>query len=297
MVSLERLSSRRVDYVKIIISGTPSEVLTTVERYSASLDGLGEPVHGRAKGKPFKVYPTFGSDPQTWYKAFECWGTAADTFARSLKAHEWAKVTRVDYREEIPTPPLSLSELEKRAHLACQGGTRITRDVSRLRSRRDGRDGGGQLLGVGSHKSDSRLTVYLRGRAEWATEAQLSGEIIKQIISQALYHHGIEPFPPVYDAIVPLLQSKLGAMVLQRLSLPIEVLRGGETLSPQEELADLFSFEPTRFKVEVLRILDECGAEAVVDWVNEWYAADPPPDGGFTVVRREDARQNGIEIR
>jgi len=291
METPERLLSRRIDYVKVIISGTPSEVFSTTSRYENVLQPFGVKVHGKANGKPYKLYPTHGSNPQTWYKAFECWGEGADALARSLKAHEWANVTRVDWREEIPPPPLSLAELEKRAHLACQGGIRITRDVSRLRSRRDGRDGGGQLLGVGSHKSDSRLTVYVRGTAEWATEAQLSGKTTQQLIAQALHAHGIEPFPPVYDALVPILRAKLGALILQRLAMPIEVLRGGERLSPQEELTNLFDTEPTYHRKDLNNILTECGPEAVVDWINLWFE-----DTGYRVILEEPGKTFGRQI-
>jgi hypothetical protein len=284
MADFERVLSRRCDYLKISVLAPPSACLSIIERYKSICDGHSAQVYGRTSSTLFKAYPGAGSTPTAWHKYFECWGTAADALAQALQPVEWHAVSRVDWREEIPTPPLSLKAMETRAHLACQGGIRITTDVSRARSRKFGRDGGGQLLGIGSHKSDSRLTVYIRGDAEWAVEAQLSGKVLQGIMSSVFMEHSIEPFPSIYSLIEKYMSAKLRAMVLQRLALPFKVLSSEEPMSPQEELVDLFDQEPTHHHQDINRILEACGPEAVVDWINMWYE-----DTGYRVVIQHTA--------
>jgi len=278
MAAFERVLSRRCDYLKISILAAPSTCLAIIARYETVCKGHRAEVYGRTSETLFKSYPGAGSTPTAWHKYFECWGTAADALAKALLPIEWHSVSRVDWREEIPTPPLSLDQLKARATLACQGGVRITTDVSRARSRKFGRDGGGQLLGIGSHKSDTRLTVYIRGDAEWACEAQVSGVVLQGIMSTIFHEHSLEPFPPIYDLLVKHMSAKLRAMVLQRLALPFSVLSSEEPMSPQEELINLFDEEPTHFHQDINLILNTCGPEAVVDWINLWYK-----DAGYEV--------------
>lgn len=267
----ERVFNRRVDYLRVAISGEPAAVLATCADYARLCGSYPTAVHGRSTGKSFKEYPGQSKNTHTWVKIFETWGDAADVLAHHLSAEAWRGVTRMDWREEVDTPPLSLRELEDRAHRFCQGALRITRDVSRLRSRRNGRDGGGELLGVGSHASDTRLTVYKRGTAEYAVEAQLSGKQLTALIAQGFFEHSQEPYPDMYDLMKKIASRKLRELVQLRLSMPFDVLASKEGFDNQAEMLSLLDLPAPTYKEQTLQLLDNVPRETIERWIAEYY--------------------------
>jgi len=267
----KRVYNRRVDYLRIVIKGTPDAVTAERERFARLCEGYPTIVHGRSNGVPFKTYPLRSPSPYEWTSVFEAWGRASDEMAKVLTAHEWHAVTRCDWREEVPYPPLSLRELEDRARAACQGGIRITTDDSRVRHRRNGRDGGGQLLGIGSHASDTRLTLYKRGDAEWAVEAQLSGKQLAAVISTAAHEASQEPHPTMYSVMQKVMFKKLRDLVQQRLAMPYEVLAGIEGLQNTAAIKSLLDLDDRDVKAEVFALCATAGKEATLEAIYQYW--------------------------
>lgn len=267
----ERVFDRRLDYIRYTIKGSPSEVLLERERFEGLCTSFVTAVHGRQNGKSFKTYPKHNKDPHIWETVFEAWGRAADEMAKELEAKDWINVSRVDWREEIDTPPLSLSELEQRAKMVNDTGRRITRDDSRVRSRRNGRDGGGVLLGVGSHASDTRLTIYKRGDAEYAVEAQLSGKQLQALVQQAFLEHSQEPFPDMYTLMRRISKEKLHTLVQQRFAMPFDVLSSKVGMDNQLEIESLLGLKTTRLKSIVFSVCHQVDKDTALLWVQEYY--------------------------
>lgn len=262
---------RRFDYVRITIFGTPSEVINQVGEWTVTYESFGSPVHGRAKGKQTKSYNAMGSDATLWYKTFECWGEAADAFAHALPQALWAQVTRCDWREEIPTPPLSLDQMKVRAKRYCPSGMRVTTDESRLRSRRNGRDGGGELLGIGSHASDTRLTVYKRGWAEWAVEAQISGKQLSAIVAEARHEHSQDPHEPMYNIMQKVMFRKLRTLVQQRLAMPFEELAGREGVENTTAIQSCLTLDDGALREEVYALMETAGRARTLKIMYDYY--------------------------
>lgn len=267
----KRVYQRRVDYIRIVITGSPDEVLATRARYESVAVCYPTVVYGRAAGVPFKSYPLRSPTPQIWCSVFETWGRAADEVAQVFTAHEWHAVTRCDWREEIPAPPLSLREMEDRARAACQGGIRITTDDSRIRHRRNGRDGGGKLLGVGSHASDTRLTVYKRGHAEWAVEGQISGKMLVPLINAAAHEASQEPFPTMYSVMQKVMFRKLRDLVQQRLAMPFEALAGREGYENTRAIENLLDLDDRDVKAQVFALCETVGEEATLEGIYQYW--------------------------
>lgn len=267
----QRTFSRRIDYVRITIFGPPSAVLGQVGEWEAEYASFGAPVHGRPKGKQTKSYNAMGSDATIWYKTFEVWGEAADAFARNLPQALWTQVTRCDWREEIPTPPLSLDEMKVRAKKYCPSGMRVTTDESRLRSRRNGRDGGGELLGIGSHASDTRLTVYKRGWAEWAVEAQVSGKQLAAIVAEARHEHSQEPHEPMYSIMQKVMFRKLRTLVQQRLAMPFEELASMEGVENTTAIQAVLDLSDDALREEVIALCETAGRERTLRIMYDYY--------------------------
>lgn len=257
----------RVDYLTIYAYGSPSQVRSLLSRWSREVASNTPPDRRGKTGVAYKSYPSHRTTSETVVEKFECWGKGADALAKTLSPVEWACVERCDYRVEFTQPPCDLRELEDKAHQACQGGTRITRDISRPRARRGGRDGGGELLAVGSHASDTRLTVYKRGREDWATEAQTSGKIFQGLLAFAGHLYSSQEVPTMYEAVVTVMSEKLHSLVHQRLGIPFAVLVGAEeyvaTQPMDEEVEQDFGYWEHSFKVALSHLPLEYAAKYV----------------------------------
>lgn len=62
-------------------------------------------------------------------------------------------------------------------------GYNITMHDGKLRQKTDKRDAGGTSLGIGSHKSDLRVSLYGRGNEAVCVEYQISGDMLRRVLA------------------------------------------------------------------------------------------------------------------
>lgn len=62
-------------------------------------------------------------------------------------------------------------------------GYNITMHDGKLRQKTDKRDAGGVSLGIGSHKSDLRVSIYGRGNENVCVEYQCSGDMLRRVLA------------------------------------------------------------------------------------------------------------------
>ncbi len=64
-------------------------------------------------------------------------------------------------------------------------GYNLTMHDGKLRQKTDKRDAGGTSLGIGSHKSDLRVSIYGRGNENVCIEYQMSGDMLRRVLMDA----------------------------------------------------------------------------------------------------------------
>lgn len=113
---------------------------------------------------------------------FEAWGVASGAVV-NLDWDMWAKdLVRMDVRGEQDVTKGGVDRVYQHLSHNKKGARNIQLFSSKVRSKRSGRDTGGYGIAIGSHKSDVRITIYVRGNAAGAMEFQFSGKKLAQLI-------------------------------------------------------------------------------------------------------------------
>lgn len=121
---------------------------------------------------------------------FEAWGVNSAA-VYNLDWDTWGKdLVRMDVRGEQDVTKAGVDRLYQHLSHNKKGARNIQLFSSKVRSKRSGRDTGGYGIAIGSHKSDVRITVYVRGNAIGAMEFQFSGKKLADLINveHSLHH-------------------------------------------------------------------------------------------------------------
>jgi hypothetical protein len=106
---------------------------------------------------------------------FEAWGPACIN-AHLLDFATWGPhLDRLDVRVDTEVTRNGVDRLYDYIKSNKHGNRNVTLYDSKPRSKRSGRDSGGFGIALGSHKSDLRITWYVRGTAQGAMEFQCAG--------------------------------------------------------------------------------------------------------------------------
>lgn len=283
--------SFRVDYLKIWLSGTPSAVISEKVWLAEVLQSEGN-TNGYG-AKPFKSTPSYKATTEVWVEMFECWGPQCDKLARLLTPAQWAGVSRVDYREEIDEPPVSLLRLEQMTRDVSQGGLSVNRYTSRPRTKRGGRDAGGEGIGLGAHSSDRRVTVYKRGRDPWAVELQVSGKMALAAIAEARRRFDSQDVHDFYLAVVLVLSDQLAQQFLKRTGLPYAVFTGEEPYASTDALVAVPGGMKRLARDMLADVTDELGLRQTMFTLCEIYDAESVAQLAILAVDDELAQASG----
>lgn len=179
------LNNQRVDYLRIKLKGDTAAIMRMKKEFEDYVWRYAEP-----RNATLTSLMAFGStyDPMAkeWLNTFETWGLCADHVFDLMPDYYVSQITRVDIRREsneLTVPLHSLDELVRRN--AGNKRSTITRLTSPIRTKKNGRDAGGDGVYVGSRDSDRRVAVYRRGNEPWAIEAQFSKAMPEQLRQQA----------------------------------------------------------------------------------------------------------------
>lgn len=177
MLGTEERYGFRVDYVKCAIPLHAEAAVPLKNRWYEVFQQEEATGHGTHSCNVVSVKSA--SDGRYLY-VFEAWGEAC-MHVDELAFEAWAPyLNRIDIRMEQEVTDEGLDALY--THLQAYNPTRrnVNRMASRLRSKRGGRDSGGNSVSLGSHKSDFRFSAYKRGDNKGAVEYQISGEFLNK---------------------------------------------------------------------------------------------------------------------
>lgn len=164
--------SERIDYLRVAFRGDAPSVFEWKQGWTNVMEGFCLP-----RGDTFKKWCDFtkfyDAAQAGWVDSFECWGVAADYAFDNLRPAERPCVTRLDYRVEVEKPHVGISTVY---HLVDRNKGKSRRTVTRIsspaRTKKGGRDAGGDFLAVGSRESERRSSYYRRTGEPWALEVQ-----------------------------------------------------------------------------------------------------------------------------
>lgn len=177
--------STRIDYVKIAFTGDVSNAINWKNRMFRYVDAFCEP-----RGVQVATFCTsdryYDNHANVWVDYFEVWGEAADAFFNDLLPGDFGSIMRIDYRTQFDAPAISMLDLERIITNNKKGSRKtITRINSPIRTKKKGRDAGGDFLAVGSRGSDRRTAIYKRGNEPWAVEVQFGKKMPRLILQEA----------------------------------------------------------------------------------------------------------------
>lgn len=145
----------------------------------------------------------------------EWYGLASDCVAKLLPQHLLSQASRVDYRQEHePVTEASIEAFGRYVRMNQKGNRNVSTFSSRPRAKRDGRSAGGIGVALGSHKSDTRLSVYKRKDERGAIEIQYSGKALDDAKTDAAKMMRVDKCT-WYEAISVILCNRLDVQAKQ----------------------------------------------------------------------------------
>lgn len=169
-------ASHRPDYVKFVLRA-PLDLCEQYKLRFIEIIASGDEYDGPDSG--YHVKPVCRHKDGNWTYAYEMYGPLAQV-VRYFDWKSWSPLLqRFDVRIEHDLSIEGVRALREHLEGRGAGGRNVHTFNSRIRTKKDGRDAGGFGIGVGSHKSDARMTAYKRGSEMGGIEYQLSGKRVK----------------------------------------------------------------------------------------------------------------------
>lgn len=118
------------------------------------------------------------------YYIIDIWDIGSEIFY-DIAEQYGNNVQRVDIRHSVPAA--TKDDIIDSGHFLQKGVTSWNVNVYNTKpaSKRMGRDRGGIGFAIGSHKSDLRVTKYIRGREQGALEYQVQGKQLRKALELA----------------------------------------------------------------------------------------------------------------
>lgn len=169
------------DYARFVFRGDVEPVMARVNQATTALEVLqGDSDIWPGDCKSWGVPPAHGKPAG---RVWECWGPVTFCITRLPFGSFAPKLNRLDVRMTVPDlDALGLDVMWATFRAAGKART-VHRYSSPARSKRNGRDAGGDTLAVGSHKSDVRVSWYIRKGESGAIEVQCQGDVLKNIVA------------------------------------------------------------------------------------------------------------------
>lgn len=171
------LAEHRYDYAKFVLRA-PLDLCEQYKLQFVQLVAAGDEFDGNGSG--YNVKPLRRTPDGQWIYVYELWGPLAQ-IVRYFSWEAWGKlIERLDVKFDYDVTPSGVRALRDQLEGSGSGGRNVQTFNSRVREKKEGRDGGGFGVAVGSHKSESRLSAYKRGRELGGVEYQISGKKVKK---------------------------------------------------------------------------------------------------------------------
>jgi len=169
----------RCDYAKFAVKLTVAAAVQAQQDFINAMEQ--HPEQGK-EGKGYNITSVRRYDDGTYLYVFETWGVQAEAI-QYLDFDRWSKhLDRLDVRRDMDVSPSGVNSIYNHLLEHKAGNRNVQLFNSRTRSKRQGRQSGGQGIAIGSHKSDFRMTVYKRGNERGAIEFQLQGKRIQDAV-------------------------------------------------------------------------------------------------------------------
>lgn len=232
-----QLNEQRVDYLRIKLRGDAAAIMRMKAEFEDYVWQYAEP-----KNATLTSLMAFGSiyDPsiKEWFTTFETWGACADHVFDLMPNFYVSQITRIDIRRQsndLTVPLHAIDELVRRN--AGNKRSTITRLTSPIRTKKNGRDAGGDGVYVGSRDSDRRVAVYRRGNEPWAIEAQFSKAMPEQL-RQIAYDawQGQKATATLKEAYLMACTQAFEDCVRQKLHYTYDQLAGNEDTFTQDQM-------------------------------------------------------------
>lgn len=173
-------AEHRCDYVKFLFRG-PLDLCEQWKLRFIETIAAGEEYDGSHSGyvaKPLRK----GADG-LWTYVFEIYGPLAQVVTY-FDWDAWSPhLERFDVKFDLGLSTEGVKSLRSHLETYGAGGRNVQTFNSRVRTKEDGRDGGGFGIAVGSHKSDLRFSAYKRGNENGGVEFQVRGARVKNGVS------------------------------------------------------------------------------------------------------------------
>lgn len=190
----------RIDYLRVAFRGDAESVFAWKSGWTERM----EP-YCTERGLQMKAVCDFSkfydAAQAGWVDSFECWGKAADYAFDVLPVVQRPSITRIDYRVEMERPKVGIATVY---HLVERNKGKSRRTITKIsspsRTKKGGRDAGGDFLAVGSRESERRSSYYQRSGEPWALEVQFGKGYPAKIHREAVDLYLNTPGLPYADA-------------------------------------------------------------------------------------------------
>lgn len=276
----------RIDYIRVAYRGDAEGSLAWKNGWSNVMAEYAEP-----RGLELKAVCDFSkfydNAQRAWVDTFEAWGVGADYAFDNMPALQRGAITRFDYRVEVEEPAVGIRTVYD---LVVKNKGRSRRTITRIdspkRTKKGGRDAGGDFLAVGSRESDRRSSYYRRSGEPWALEVQFGKDAPLKIFQEATRLYLDTPgmdYPAAfrsvaYNHFTKAIQDHFYLTVGQiDGSASADEIEGVHTL--QESLLEDFDFiwnksDPVAKEVITEKVIAEAARRAII----EKEGLEEPPD-------------------
>lgn len=223
--------SSRIDYVQIRLSGDQYQRKADVSEWEALAQSIVQ--KQGIEGKPYDDQMKWDRVTKSWHTFFNVWGPAADTFYHNLGVSTFSKVSRLDYRIDATNDQLDIETVGALARKNARAkGLAFGYFAGRVRTKRGGRDTGGDSLFVGAKGGNRRIALYERGNQPPAIEAQVCQTLLKNYIQDA-YDNTVDTPAAFHHRLKDNLHIEADKLCRERLLFPLSSFLDGGDLSMQ----------------------------------------------------------------
>lgn len=175
-----------IDYVRYIV---PMDV-DRIQQFGAFINGAmsdGKVTFGHGKGFRLKVGDSTASTGGKRRLILDAWGDASRELIDLLDSGYMQYITRLDYRRVLPgVDKRGMAGYVTKMIMGRKSKRNIVTYNTNPRQKTDSRDVGGYGLTIGSRKSDSHTTAYVRGDEPAAIEHRFQGAKAQDIAAKAM---------------------------------------------------------------------------------------------------------------
>jgi hypothetical protein len=183
--------STRIDYLRFRIHTADSEDRNIGADLTVRCEALSRSM--KLEGKSYDVQSSYNRQLKRFVGFFNCWGALAQQLFNEIPVHYMKYLMRADIRTDCGLSGIPVETVEKALRAGATSRNTIGRTTSPARTKRGGRDAGGDGVHIGSKESQYRLSYYQRGKEARAVELQLQGAALARVVGAAFQMAGDVP--------------------------------------------------------------------------------------------------------